>query len=243
MGIDMGRLESFQIQKFSSRVEADRAVSDAIARALNAGIQSRGQASAMLSGGSTPINAYGRLSQQKLDWSNVQFGLVDDRWVDNDQDGSNEKMLIETLLQNEAAGANLIGLKTEHASAKQGLSDVEKKLRKFNPPFDICVMGMGTDGHTASWFPGSRDLPSALNIDNVNLACAVNASGAPGAGAFPDRISLTLPAVMNSGQILLYITGDEKLNILEEARHGDVFDKPVKALFAAGRNLSIYWAP
>ncbi len=239
----MGFPLSDRIHKLNSKEIADRAVSDAIANSIRNAISLRGTASVMLSGGSTPIKAYDQLSRQELNWAKVSLGLVDDRWVDPDSNGSNEKMLRETLGQNAASKAAFLGLKTEHDKPVDGLIDIERRLADIQQPFDLCVMGMGTDGHTASWFPASPDLQTALSLDTEQLAVAIDASFAPGAGEFSDRISLTLQAVMHARQIILYITGAEKLNVLEMAQEKDVYDAPVKALFAAGRRFSIYWAP
>ena len=241
--VSMGIQNLHSLYRLDNRTEAEALIVDKIKSIVEKAVEERQTASLMLSGGSTPKNVYSALSDQNLPWENVTIGLVDDRWVDADKPGSNERMLNETLMQNYAVKARLIGMKTDHANVNQGAPVVSEKYKKIQQPFDLCLMGMGTDGHTASWFPGSSGFEQALNIDNSELACAIDASNSPGAGKFPHRMTLSLPAVMNSRQIFLFITGEEKLSVLQASFESSVDMMPVKALLAAGARLSVFWAP
>lgn len=235
--------EAFNIAEFASREDASRYVADKVADTVTRAIKNRGNANIMLSGGSTPRKAYEMLSAYSLPWKNVMAGLVDDRWVDETDEGSNAKLIRETLKQNAATSLNFVSMKTEHKSPIDGLLDIESRMSSLFEPMDMCVMGMGTDGHTASWFPGSRGLETAMDIENPNALCAIDATNCGGAGNYPDRVSLTLPAVMKSRALLLFITGAEKKNVWEAAADAPVMGKPVKALRAAGKRLTLVWAP
>ncbi len=193
-------------------------VSEAIARS--------GRANLALSGGSTPRPLYERLSQTDLPWSKVSATAVDDR-VTDDPAGSNAVMIRNTLMQGPADGLNFTELT---AGREYGV-------------FDLSLFGMGKDGHTASWFPGSEDLRAVLNIDTPDDVQNISAAGCPGAGDYPNRVTLSLPAAMNSRSLLLLITGAEKRAVFESAMSQSMFDAPVKALTAAGNRLTVMWAP
>lgn len=215
----------------------------AIEAVLRQALNIRGHASLMVSGGSSPKPLYERLSKVNLDWSKVSVSLVDERWVDPGHAGSNEDFIRENLIQNEAAAATFFGLKTAHASIEAGLAFAEARFKDIDRPFDVCVMGMGSDAHTASWFPNSKGLTEALSLDNQNILCAVDATGAPVAGDHPHRITLTLRAVLDSHSVVLFIPGDAKRAVFDAAPNKSLSNAPVQALLRAGQNLHVFASP
>ena len=219
------------------------AAANAIEAALRDALSLRGKASLMVSGGSSPKPVYEKLSQAELDWQNVSISLVDERWVDSGEAGSNEDFIRDTLIQNAAASAHFVGLKTPAETIQAGLSDANARLESFKPPFDVCVMGMGSDGHTASWFPNASGLNMALSPDNDNRLCYVNATGCAVAGEHTDRISLTLKAVLGARHIMLFIPGQKKRVVFDAAAEKSLFDAPVQALTQAGSKLHVFASP
>ena len=219
--------------------DAARAIESALRQALI----TRGRASLIVSGGSSPKPLYERLSKADLDWSKVTISLVDERWVNPGQAGSNEDFIRENLIQNKAAAATFFGLKTSHATVQSGLVAAEARFKSVNRPFDVCVMGMGSDAHTASWFPNSKGLANALSLKNKNILCAVDATGAPVAGDHPQRITLTLRAVLDSHLVLLFIPGAAKRAVFDKVSLRPVLDAPVQTLLQAGQNLHIFASP
>lgn len=215
----------------------------AIESVLYQALKSRGRASLMVSGGSSPKPLYEKLSHANLDWSKVTISLVDERWVDPGQAGSNEDFIREHLIQNKATAATFFGLKTPHDSVKAGLSTAEARFKALTRPFDVCVMGMGSDAHTASWFPNSKGLEAALSLENENILCAIDAAGASVAGDHPYRISLTLRAVLESHLVLLFIPGATKRGVFDSAPKKTLSDAPVQALCLAGQNLHLFASP
>jgi len=219
------------------------AAANAIEAALRDALAQRGKASLMVSGGSSPKPVYETLSKADLDWKNVSISLVDERWVNPGEAGSNEDFIRTALIKNKAASAQFIGLKTSAQTVQSGLSDVEARLNDFATPFDVCVMGMGTDGHTASWFPNASGLNEALSSENNNTLCYVNAVGCCVAGDHTDRISLTLSAVLAARHILLFIPGEQKRAVFDAAAEKPLFDAPVQALTHAGHKLHVFASP
>ncbi len=215
----------------------------AIEAVLRQALETRGQASLMVSGGSSPKPVYALLSKADLDWSKITISLVDERWVDPGQAGSNEDFIRENLLQNKAAAANFFGLKTSHANVSEGLSEAEGRFAMIATPFDVCVMGMGGDAHTASWFPNSGGLENALSVENENLLCEIDATGCSVAGTHLSRISLTLNAVLQSHTIILFIPGQAKRAVYDAVIDKPLFDAPVKALLQAGPKLHVFASP
>lgn len=215
----------------------------AIIAMLRQALMTRGCATLMVSGGSSPKPLYEKLSKADLDWSNVTISLVDERWVDLGQPGSNEDFIRQHLIQNKAKRAKFYGLKTKHETVEGGLKEAEARFSKAGRPFDICVMGMGSDSHTASWFPNSTGLKKALAPNNENILCSITAEKSTVTGEHLNRISVTLNSVLYSHAIVLFIPGTEKRNVFEAASEKPLFDAPVKALLRAGSKLHVFTSP
>lgn len=237
----MVRTMTSNFKAFDSPADMQQAACDYIAGRLKHTLGSQDKANIVLSGGSSPRPIYEALSHMDLAWERVTCGLVDERWVRPDEAGSNAAFIHNTLLQNKAAKANFVPMKTDHRTAEQGAKTISKSYGQNFNPLDICVMGMGLDGHTASWFPKAVDLNKALDINNRDAACAFDAKGCPVAGDHTERMTLTLPAVMLAKEIILLISGDEKRAVFDAAAKKSVYDAPVKALLGAGPRLKIFW--
>ena len=228
---------------FSSRASMARRVADVIGTQLKLSLAERGSASLAVSGGSTPTDLYQELSTRSLDWSNVTVVPIDERWVPPGTAGSNETLIRSTLIQNRAAGAILIGLWTDAASPVEGLGESERRLDAVHFPLDIVVLGMGVDGHAASWFPKSHGLDRVLIESGPRLA-AITAQPSPVAGDHLNRMTLTLSAVKGAKAIFLIIVGDEKRAVFERALNdGSASEMPVRAILAARPDLWTCWAP
>ncbi|RKS85190.1 6-phosphogluconolactonase [Orbus hercynius] len=216
----------FKLNEYASAAQLTQAMTDHIVSALNNGIKTRGFASIAVSGGKTPIPLFKQLSQQHLDWSKVYITLVDDRWVDSNDDASNEKLVFMHLLQNEAKQAHFIGLKNSATTPFAGESITQKKLAEIPMPLDVVILGMGEDGHTASLFPHAKNLPLGLDMHSSKQVVGMTPLTAP-----LDRITLTLPAILNSHNIYLLLVGTSKKTVLEQAIQGNnITDMPIRAI-------------
>jgi 6-phosphogluconolactonase len=221
---------------FDHRPQLDQALADHLAGCLRRDIEERGHATLAMSGGSTPLGMLQRLSRCELEWDQVTVTLVDERWVAADHPDSNERMVRENLLQGPAAAARLIGLKTAHATAVEGLAECRRRIAGLTLPFTAVVLGMGGDGHTASWFPRARNLEQLLApLQDEQVAATDPVTAAH------ERITLTLPAVLASAEVIIHITGEDKRSVLEAASDEAY---PVAAVLAQVHSpVTIWWAP
>lgn len=209
-----------------------------IVKELQQAINNKGHASIAVSGGKTPIPLFKLLSQQDLDWHNVFITLVDDRWVDDTDDASNEKLVLTYLLQNKAKLANFVGLKNSCDNPFDGAEITDKILNKIPMPFDVLILGMGEDGHTASLFPGAANLMAGLDMKSGRKVVGMTPLTAP-----LDRITLTLPTILDSQNIYLHLVGESKMQVLEQAEKGeDINQMPIRAILQQNKvNVIGFW--
>ncbi|MCV6606475.1 MAG: 6-phosphogluconolactonase [Porticoccaceae bacterium] len=183
-----------------------------VARELRRAIEERGVATLAVSGGSTPKAFFQALSRRELPWQQVIVTLVDERWVEPDHPASNARLVAEQLLKNRARKARFMPLKNSSETPFEGVDQVEQSLRELSLPFDVVVLGMGDDGHTASFFPHADNLAEALDVDGERLCLAIKPPVAP-----HDRITLSLPAILNSRYLALHFEGDSKWRVFQKA--------------------------
>ena len=230
---------------FAQRAELFEALTTHCASVLRRGIEAHDHATVFVSGGSTPLPLYRQLSRQELSWEKVDIALVDERWVNPGQPGSNETAIVDSLLKNRASEAAFFGMKTAAATPTDGEVECETRYRRIHCPFDLCILGLGADGHTASLFPHAGNLAYALDENNARLCTHIQARESAVTGKFTERMTLTLNAIRACNTIILLITGEEKLEVYRTALHSrDTLGLPVSALLhGAGSKVSVYWAP
>ena len=215
------------------------ALAQSVANDLRTALQERDFASLALSGGNTPKAFMRALSAQSLDWSRVTVTLVDERWVPEDNARSNAALLRENLLQGPAAAARFLPLYRTKSTPEEALEALEHDLAALPSPFDAVVLGMGNDGHTASFFPGGDRLAEALDPDS---GLRVLPMRAPGAGE--PRITLTLPPLLAARHLYLHIEGAEKQAVLAQAASGIGAGAayPIRTVLRHARSpLATYW--
>ena len=154
-------------------------LSQKIGEILEEAIKNKGRAVLAVSGGSTPKPLFEELSLIDLDWSKVDLTLVDDRWVDSNHEDSNELLVRTHLIKNKAVNVNFLPLKNDAQTSKEGVTLSEKVLRNLNLPFDLVILGMGSDGHTASLFPCSEELSMGMDLNTKNTLIATTPKTAP----------------------------------------------------------------
>ena len=227
---------------FSEATTMVASLADRIEAILVAAIRQRGRAELLVSGGRTPADIYLALSDRDIPWQQVTVALVDERWVDTELPDSNERFLRRHLLINRAASAHFIGMKTPASSADLGLADIEKRYAVLSDTPDVCLLGMGADGHTASLFPGAQGLSHALRSD-VGRCAAIVANPSDVVGHYRQRVTLTLGYLNAAAQQFLVISGPEKRAVYERARQGrDVATMPVRGVLHQGAEAEVYWS-
>lgn len=202
------------------------ALADRVAGLLREALAKKGNALLAVSGGTTPKPFFHALSVLALEWSKVDVTLVDERQVPEDSPRSNARLVKETLLQNEAAEARFVPLFQNLAAAELA-------------SFDIAILGMGNDGHTASFFPGGDNLAAALDPNGKR---AIVEMTAPGAGE--PRLTFTLPKLLAAQNLFLHIQGQDKMSVLDQALSGtDALEMPIRAVLNAKKPVELYWCP
>ena len=211
---------------FESRGSLSSALATDVANALQHHVRTKGSACLAVSGGSTPRLFFETLSRTDIPWSKITVTLVDDRQVPETSPRSNARLVRENLLQNSAAGAAFIPL-------------FENPEVKNAPTLDVVVLGMGSDGHTASLFPGGDHLGEAINPKTKKRLIEISApaSGEP-------RLTFTLPALLDASLLCLHIEGQEKRDVLNKAlAEGPVEAMPIRAVLRSKKPLTLYWCP
>ncbi|WP_306253260.1 6-phosphogluconolactonase [Parvularcula sp. IMCC14364] len=226
------------IQFASKEVMAAR-----LADVIEAELSRHDRSSIALSGGSTPALLYEVLSQRPCRWSSVTGLLVDERLVPPTDNGSNEAFINRTLRQQEAVKMSLYGMWQPGASAERLAQMLNHEIPGLALPLDVVILGMGNDGHTASWFPYANGLDEALS-DNAPDVVAIKAQASAVTGNYLDRLTLSLRKVREARRIFLLISGEEKMNTFKSALLEEPVEAmPVRAILRARPDLWVCWSP
>jgi 6-phosphogluconolactonase len=223
---------------FDNRDEAARAAADRIGKALERRLEAQGEASLVVSGGTTPAGVFVELASKPLAWPDVHVILSDERWVPADHEDSNEKLVRDTLLTGKAQQASLLPVYKAGVTVEQRSGELNGELRLAPFPFACALLGMGEDGHFASLFPDAENLEAGLDVDSRELCMPVTTAASP----YP-RLSLTLSALSRSDEILLLMFGESKRDVYESAKQ-DANGYPLSHLLRQKRApVHVYWAP
>lgn len=207
-----------RIHTHPTKEDLDEAAAREVAQILSGAQGERGIASIALAGGSSPKAVYHLLAEpplsEQVDWKKVEVFFGDERCVPADAPDSNFLMAHETLLAR-------VCPPTEHVHAVQGelppetaAAQYEEEIREVlgeSPRFDLVLLGMGADGHTASLFPSTPDLDGG-----GRLVIATESPKPP-----TNRITLTLPAINNARHVLFLVSGEEKSDALARVWDGE----------------------
>jgi 6-phosphogluconolactonase len=201
-----------------NREEIDNNLCSSIILDLKEDIQTKNQASLLVSGGSTPINLFELLSNADLEWEKVSISLVDDRFLPDDHKDQNGSMVRKLLIQNKAAKAKFIPLVQDSSDITRSIEMANKAFKVVSQPFSSVILGMGDDGHTASLFPDCDELDGGMDLNNENTIIKTEPKTAP-----YQRISLTRKAILNAKSLYLHFYGEEKLKVFEAAGKNDTY--------------------
>ncbi|MFC4260004.1 6-phosphogluconolactonase [Marinobacter lacisalsi] len=234
---ELGWPEGVSTNSAESRGALGEVLAMQVAAWLREALVERGVATLAVSGGSTPVPFFQALARQPLDWERVTVTLVDERWVPESHQASNARLLRAHLLKGAAAQANFTPLVTNAASPGEGQPEVQAQLAALPATLDVVILGMGTDGHTASLFPGTPGLEQALRPD-----CPSRCQAMSPPEALQERITLTRPVIDAARHRVLHIAGEDKLVTLEKALASPelILSMPIRAFLRSG--LAVYWS-
>ena len=230
----MSRIE----HTFKEQEDLIEALTISIAQNLQEAIEQKGKASLLVSGGSTPKPLFKKLRKVPLAWEKVSVGLCDERWVSSSHQDSNEQFIKTALLQEEASRATFVGMYQEGLEAQRAEQVCSEQMKTSLFPFDVLVLGMGSDAHTASLFPNNERLAEAYNMSSDGLCIAIKPTTAPHM-----RMSLNLKAILSASHLYLHFEGQEKQAVYQEAISGeDRYAMPIRSVLnQESKEIEVYY--
>ena len=194
-------MTSYKIQTAIDPDDLAHKANQIIASHIDLALDERERAQIAFSGGSTPEKTYELLGKEHLPWDRVDLFLGDERWVDENDKASNAAMIRRTLLSSGPGSSccfHVVPTVQFSSSSKsaEALSEQLKIVCSGNPPvFDVILLGLGDDGHTASLFPCTE----SLKVDNAFVTVSH--------GKGLDRITMTHPVLSAARQIIFLVSG------------------------------------
>ncbi len=223
-----------QRHEFSNLKALDASLADWVSQNLKTQIIENGRATLAVSGGSTPMVFLQQLSHAEIDWQSVDVILVDERWVNEEDDRSNARMVKACLLQNKAANARFHPMYNGADRPESAVTDVDTVYSKL--PIDVIVLGMGLDGHTASLFAKGKNYEVAIDPTNSSTIIAM-----PLPGEDVARMSLTLPAITGAKNIAVHITSHKKREVFDTALGGES-NLPISMVLQNTQTADLFWS-
>ena len=199
-----------------------------------------GRCSLLLSGGDTPQSFYNALSQQNWPWEKITTALVDDRWVDPNNLASNENLVKRNLLINHAKKSPFFGMKSSSSSPL--LAEVSRnRIYQTLPRPLFAILGMGVDGHIASWFAEDERFNTLSAYLKNNLIASTSLKRKGLADPYRHRMTITGAMLSEVNSAFLIIHGERKYNLLTKAICNGALDLPInRGLELLGPKLRIY---
>lgn len=197
-----------EVRVLETARDVSHAAREELVRAGKAAIKARGRFTLVLSGGSTPKALYVSLTAKDIEWGKVHVFFADERCVSPDRQESNYKMAQESLLLRvKVPPENVHRIQGEMESAEAAAAQYERELE---PRFDVVLLGLGTDGHTASLFPGSSALDEKERCVVANWVAKLSRT----------RITMTFAALNRAALVIFLVAGDEKAEAARQAIEG-----------------------
>lgn len=231
-----------EIRTLTTPQELFAAAAEEVVRAANDAVAERGRFSVALSGGSTPRNLFNLLAtnaRTALPWDRMFFFWGDERHVPPTDPDSNYRMADEALLSKVPVPAgNVFRIAAENPDASAAAGAYEKTLQKFFalapgefPAFDLILLGMGPDGHTASLFPGTAGLQEKSRLVIANWVEKFKTS----------RITLTLPVLNAARCVTFLVSGVDKAPALHAVLEGDAPGEQYPSKLIRPKDGNLIW--
>lgn len=211
------------------------AFAECVAQRLRTTLRAHSRATLALSGGRSPVLFMQHLSRFDMDWHAVTVTLVDERWVPSTHVESNENLVRTHLLQNYAASATLVGLYAASDSAESGQATVEQRLQGLPSRLSVVVLGVGEDGHTASWFLHAPQYETCWTTEKRCLAVSPTT-------AAHERLTLSAHYVLQAEKIFIYAPGPRKMALLASVlQGGELSVTPIARLLEISHPRRQWW--
>ena len=226
---------------YDDAAEMAAAVAGDIGFVIESAIDARGGCVIALPGGKTPLPIYEKLAATKLDWKRVTIIPTDDRIVPLGDPLSNITTIGKAFLPK---GARVIPIVSEAARDYRAAGKAaDARLGDLHWPLDLCLLGVGADGHTASIFPGP-DYDEAINGPRERRALGVMPEPLPPEAPVA-RITLSRAAIVSAKALMIAVTGDAKRKVIEAAiKQGPSSSYPIGRVLAdAELPVDIHWSP
>ena len=199
-----------------------------------------GRCSLLVSGGDTPHSFYNALSQQNWPWEKITTALVDDRWVDPTNLASNENLVKLNLLINYAKKSPFFGMKSSSSSPLLAEASRNRIYQTLPRPL-FAILGMGVDGHIASWFAEDERFNTLSASLKNNLIASTSLKRKGLADPYRHRMTITGAMLSEVNSAFLIIHGERKYNLLTKAICNRGLDLPInRGLELLGPKLRIY---
>ena len=222
-------------RNFDLRSDLDQALAAEVRVRLAEAIAQRGSAYLVVSGGSTPEGLFKLLAGQSLAWSKVTVVLADERWVPPGHEDSNERLVRTLLMTDCARAANFVSLIPRLDDTSANIAAISALLRNM-PQFDVVLLGMGEDAHTASLFPCAPEIDEGLSTDASALI--THPMNAP-----HRRVSLSRNRLSRTRFGVIHIVGDAKKSVYQQASESKMPERFPIAAFSTGGAFRCWWAP
>lgn len=223
-------------QAFDNPRTLDNALATDVVDKLQEAVKTRGRAYLVVSGGSTPRGLFETLAGSDLAWDKVTIILADERWVPDDHNDCNERMVREHLITGKARHAELLSLIEGYPDRAANLATVKHALAEIGA-FDVVILGMGLDGHTASLFPDAPELVEGLQTTEPALMTTPQL-------APHRRVSLSRERLSNTRFGVIHIVGNDKASVLQQAiDSGDQLAYPILNFTRGEAPFTVYFSP
>lgn len=224
------------LHQFTRADQMAQAVAQTVAEHLQAALRQRTRATLVVSGGKTPVSVWQVLRQVDLPWERVDITLADERWVPLNHPDSNEALVRQHLLTDRAAQACWWPLYDPALDLDASVQRRGHELRQqLHWPADVVMLGMGQDGHTASWFPGQ-----AMPSDDrwcMSVPCPLLPN------VQQPRVSLTPRALLDAACLVLVAQGQDKEATLGQAMLPGSALPVSLALWQAVHGCEVFFSP
>ncbi len=228
-----------EIEVYSSKTELVSAVAKKIIGIISSAIQENGLCTVALAGGNTPREVYSLLAEDpyksRINWNKVELFWGDERTVTPDHPGSNFRMVKETLLARiDVPQENVHRMRGEidpTEAAAEYREILKREFETITPCFDLVLLGVGDDGHTASIFPRTNAIEE--NHESVVAVFVPKFS--------TWRITLTLPVLNAAKNVMFIISGGSKSEIAKRVINGEQTTKELPVTLVRPKNGTLHW--